>query len=248
MLPLAAVSTQASPKVSPNYNFMPTYQIIDALKDEGFYVSGHQSARSRLPGGLAYAKHLIRMRHQNDIATDITPEVIIINSHNRSAALQIKAGAFRFVCQNGLMIGTTTGETGKIYHNAKHTMDHIIGTAIHLASTSRDRLGIVDTMKSVVLSKDDRHEFAYAARDLLPNPHLVDNVDELTYINRYEDKEDTVWHVYNRIQENVMRGNYMIKSLYKGLPMVRKARPVQNIDRNVQLNEKLWDLAVEFTQ
>jgi len=67
---------------------------------------------------------------------------------------------------------------------------------------------------------------------------------QLTYIHRGEDNGSTVWNTFNVIQENAMKGDYQIN----GAKGTRKARPIIDITRQVDVNTRLWKLAEEFVQ
>ena len=59
---------------------------------------------------------------------------------------------------------------------------------------------------------------------------------------RAEDNCSDAWTVFNRVQENVLRGNVFVKSLTdKGL-RERKARPIASIQEHVRVNQQMFDL------
>jgi hypothetical protein len=50
--------------------------------------------------------------------------------------------------------------------------------------------------------------------------------------------------VLNRIQENVVRGNVMVRSITDRSQGERKARPIASIQEHVRVNQQLFDMVV----
>jgi hypothetical protein len=48
--------------------------------------------------------------------------------------------------------------------------------------------------------------------------------------------------VFNRVQENVLRGNVFVKSVVGDNVRERKARPLASISEHVRINQKMFDL------
>jgi hypothetical protein len=61
-------------------------------------------------------------------------------------------------------------------------------------------------------------------------------------VQRSEDNLSDAFTVWNRIQENVLRGNVMIKSITDNNVGMRKARPVTAVAEHVRINRELFDL------
>ena len=60
----------------------------------------------------------------------------------------------------------------------------------------------------------------------------------------YEDDAFDAWTVLNRIQENVVRGNVMVRSITDRSQGERKARPIASIQEHVRVNQQLFDMVV----
>lgn len=92
---------------SARYTYIPTIEVLRGLFREGFAVFSATQALSRIEGKTAYTKHMLRLRHAEQLArsgADVN-EVILINSHDGTSSYQMLAGCFRFVCSNGLVVG-----------------------------------------------------------------------------------------------------------------------------------------------
>jgi len=62
-------------------------------------------------------------------------------------------------------------------------------------------------------------------------------------VNRREDATNTVWDIFNRIQENIKKGNAMIQSVSG---KTRKMRGIKSLDTDVKYNQELWTLAEDY--
>ena len=76
-------------------------------------------------------------------------------------------------------------------------------------------------------------------------------VKAVTEIRRVEDASPSLWHVFNRIQENVIRGGYnvnMPRRTQAGMDIrPRRMRTITSIAQSIDINRKLWD-ATEAVQ
>ena len=92
---------------SGRYTHIPTIEVLNGLRREGFEPFMACQARVRDESRLGYAKHMLRLRHASRIESDEANEIVLINSHDGTSSYQMLAGVFRFVCQNGMVVGET---------------------------------------------------------------------------------------------------------------------------------------------
>jgi len=52
-----------------------------------------------------FTKHMLRLRHADQITGEEADEIVLLNSHDGTSSYQMLAGTFRFVCQNGMVAG-----------------------------------------------------------------------------------------------------------------------------------------------
>ena len=114
--------------VSSNYKFQSTDDLIELIESHGFMCdrNGIQRAGIRKEENRGFQRHLIPFdikledRFKNSWhLPDSKFRIIVINSHNGRGSLQIKLGVYRFVCQNGLMVGDTITDS-RIPHRGKN--------------------------------------------------------------------------------------------------------------------------------
>ena len=96
---------------SERYTYIPTIEVLRGLRKEGFEPFMVAQSKSRIEGKTDFTKHMIRMRHaaRVDMKGEAN-EIILINSHDGASSYQMLAGAFRFVCCNGLVVGTVSND------------------------------------------------------------------------------------------------------------------------------------------
>jgi hypothetical protein len=51
-------------RMSQRYRFVPTIQVLDRLRAEGFLPVRAMQGRTRVPGKGAFTRHMIRLRHR----------------------------------------------------------------------------------------------------------------------------------------------------------------------------------------
>ena len=93
----------------------------------------------------------------------------------------------------------------------------------------------------------DLHErLAFAGRALaLRFPELEQagmQPSQLLGCRRTEDAPDTLWSVFNRVQENLLGGGLVRRTPTGRLSRTRR---ITSIREDVRLNGRLWDLAEE---
>jgi len=229
---------------SDRYTYVPTSEIVEGLDKEGFqpFFACQARVRSENEDRADYAKHMIRFRHASTINSDVANEIILVNSHDGSTSYQMMAGAFRFVCQNGLICGDLV-EDIRVRHSG-----NIVDNVIEGAYSILDQFGNVESskegMKSLILKPEEKRIFANAALTLKYEGEAPIASDALLNAHRREDRDDrSLWGTFNTVQENLVRGGQLGRSANNRRT---RTRAVNGIGQNVQLNRALWTLAEEM--
>ena len=233
---------------SERYTYIPTIDVLRGLRKEGFEPFMVAQGQSRVEGKAEFTKHLIRMRHAGRVSTKPEAnEIILINSHDGASSYQMLAGVFRFVCCNGLVVGTVSNDI-RIPHKG-----NIQGEVIEGAFRVLEDFEAVDAstegMKALTLQPEEEHAFATAALALRfgertedqPPPPIT--AEQLIEARRPEDLGHSLWTTFQRVQENTLRGGQPGRSV-QGRRI--HTRAVGSIDRGVSLNRALWVLAEEM--
>lgn len=237
---------------SERYTYIPTIDVLRGLRKEGFEPFMVAQGSSRVEGKTEFTKHMIRMRHAGQVQTKPEAnEIILINSHDGASSYQMLAGMFRFVCCNGLVVGDVV-EDIRIPHRGDIKGDVIDG-AFRVLNEFEAVEAHADGMKALQLAPPEQTAFATAALALRFGEHVIEETgghraapitaQQLIQARRIEDRGDSLWTTFQRVQENVIVGGQPGRTA-QGRRM--HTRPVGSIDRGVSLNRALWMLAEEM--
>jgi hypothetical protein len=238
---------------SERYTYIPTIEVLRGLRKEGFEPFMVAQGASRIEGKAAYTKHMIRMRHAGQVQTrPEANEIILINSHDGASSYQMLAGAFRFVCQNGLVVGDVV-EDLRVPH--KGNIQHeVIEGAFRVLDEFETVNEHTEAMKALQLQPQEETAFATAALALRFGERALEDgghrpapvtAEQLNEARRIEDVGHDLWRTFQRVSENVLRGGQPGRSV-QGRRL--HTRAVGSIDRGVSLNRALWMLAEEMRQ
>ncbi len=228
---------------SERYTYVPTVEILRGLRNEGFTPFMVCQSKVRDDGKREHAKHMIRLRHADRIEAAEANEIILLNSHDGSSSYLLYAGCFRFVCQNGLVCGTTTN-TIRIPHKGDIINDVIEGAFRVVDDFERadeEREG----MKALTLNNGEQQAFARAALMLKYDQDTPAPITETQILRpqRREDMKSDMWTTFNAVQENLVKGGLRGRNTNGN---TIRTREVKGIDQNIRLNSALWTLAEEM--
>jgi hypothetical protein len=233
---------------SERYTYIPTIEVLRGLRREGFEPFMVAQSKSRIEGKTEFTKHMIRMRHVAQVnARPEANEIILINSHDGASSYQMLAGVFRFVCCNGLVVGTVANDI-RIPHKGR-IQDKVIEGAFRVLEDFEAVDASTDAMKTLTLQPQEERAFATAALALRygerteGQPPAPVSAEQLIEARRPEDLDHSLWTTFQRVQENALRGGQAGRS---ALGRRLHTRPVASIDRSVSLNRALWVLAEEM--
>lgn len=236
---------------SERYAAIPTIDVIESLRKEGFLPYMVSQSRTRDDDKRGHAKHMIRMRHAshmngNLILNQEMNEIILINSHDGSSSYQMMPGVFRLVCLNGLVSGQTHDDI-RVRHSG-NVVDNVIEGAFRVLKDFELIGQQKEAMKSLSLNDGEKTAFARAALQL-----KYDDIEEgqaapiterqILSVRRTEDRKPDMWTTFNIVQENIIKGGIRARSASGSLT---RTREVKGIDQNVKLNRALWTLAEEM--
>jgi hypothetical protein len=230
---------------SSRYTYIPTIDVLTGLKKEGFMPFMACQTRVRADGKRDHTKHMIRLRHADQIAGAEANEIVLLNSHDGSSSYQMLAGMFRFVCQNGMVCGETTNDI-RIRHNG-NVIDQVIEGAYTVLDDFEQIGQQRDTMKALSLNRAEQDIFARGALALKYGDEEAAPITESGILGarRIEDRSDDLWTVFNRVQENMIKGGVSGRTAQGRRA---RTRAVTGIDQNVKLNRALWLLGNEMAK
>lgn len=248
----SAFAAEAHASRSARYTYIPTSAAIDGLRRNGFFPVAAKQSRTRDMSRREFTKHMVRFRHQGQVQRvktvgDTFPEIVLVNSHDGSSSYEIMAGLFRLVCLNGMVVSDKTFDAVKVPHKGD-IVDQVIEGSYTVLERSQQALEGASAWVEVVLSRNEQYAMAEAARvlrfgDAEGNTDTPVSPDHLLAARRAQDAGSDLWRVFNRLQENAIRGG--LTALGRDAAGRRKrvtTRPVTGIDQDVKLNRALWVL------
>lgn len=234
---------------SGRYAYIPTIEVLQGLRAEGFEVFSARQARTRLEDRTEHTKHLLRLRHASHIARaavvgDSVPEILLLNSHDGTSSYQMMGGSFRFICANGMVVPDGICQTVKVQHTGK-VRDKVVDGAFEVLDGLTRVIESRDAMQALTLADDEARAFAGAALQLRFDAEKAPpvTVDQVLRPRRLDDRAPDLWTTFNRVQENVIRGGLRSRSASGAR---QSTRAVTGIDQDVKLNRALWTLAEEM--
>jgi hypothetical protein len=236
--------------VSERYRFIPTFDVVKRLQTEGWFPTKAQECRVTNAKNQGYQKHMIRFQRQDLILNGEAIEVVLINSHNRSAAYQLMAGVFRFICSNGMIVGDTF-ERISVKH-IDFNPDEIVEVSYEIIANAPKIAGNMQQMKAIELSQSEREIFAESAALALygEKEAIPFRTERLLTPRRYDDRnKNDLWNTFNIVQENIMKGGIRgLKGDNSGNLRTVTTRKIKSIDRDVKLNKALWNLTEKMKE
>lgn len=227
---------------SQRYAYIPTATVLTELRKEGFQPFMVTQTRTRHEDRRDYTKHMIRLRHASQInARGEANEIILLNSHDGTSSYQMLAGMFRFVCSNGLVCGDTVADV-RVPHKGDVAGQVIEGAYQVLHGFDR-ALESRESMQAITLDEGEAEVFARAALSLKyddPDKPAPITESQILMPRRFDDRRPDLWSVFNRTQENLIKGGLHGRSANGRR---QQTRPVQGIDSDIRLNRALWLLA-----
>jgi len=241
-------TAKGAPGTSEKYAHISTFQIIQDMEKLGWGVVDAKEVRARKGDG--YQKHLVVFRN-NDIVINgedgdhAYPQILLTNSHDGKNAFTFTAGLFRMVCENGLVICSKEFENLKIRHYGYdfEELKNVIGTMVEKLPLTVESM---NQFKKKKLRKEQIEEFAKKAAAIRFGVEQLENItidfNDLVTPTRPEDNGNDLWSVFNVVQEKLVHGMFEYTSGTK----LRKARKIKNFRQDLDLNAKLYELAVEY--
>ena len=244
MLEEILYQTSPAQTVSEKYEVIPTIEVIQEFEKFGFQIDAIESAGTRSMERALKQKHMVRMSAEEKMfGGEVVPQVIIHNSYDGSASLNIHVGIFRFVCSNGMVAGKNLIPPLRIVHKREAWRD-IVGEFV---DTYEERYAVqkefILELKERPMSLDEAYHLAEMSLGFRhADPRLSnDAVDplELLIAKRREDRGDRAWHRFNILEESLVNGYYR---KYMPSGSIVKAKKLTDIDEIIRVNADLWDL------
>ncbi len=240
--------------VSECYRFLPTVHVLDILRDRGYFPVKAMQSTARLPDKSDFTRHMVRLRHADRLAPQAVgtelPELVLSNSHDRSAAYRLASGIFRLVCSNGLVVASADFGGISVKHSGGAELEERILDATYQIIEETPRvMQQIGTWKAIPLDPARQLAFATAALEIRDGTAEIEP-RALLAPRRGEDRPATdgsrsLWTTMNVAQEHLTRGGVRGRSTSGRL---MTTRPIKAVDADIRTNPALWRLAEEMAK
>lgn len=242
---------------SEKYTYIPTIDILNGLRKNGFEVFEAKQSRVKDQSKRDFTTHVLKLRHADSVISlnqygqpGERVEIILRNSHDGASSFEVSQGVYRLVCSNG-MVSSRTNATIRIPHRGD-IIGNVIEGAYEIVEDSKALAGVVQDWKAIQLAPGEQLALASAAMQLRFDEEAIAEgreqwvVSQLNKVRRWEDKGNDLWNTFNRVQENVIKGGIALGRNENGRR--RTSRAVTGVDQDLKLNKALWTLADQMAR
>lgn len=250
-----AFSDSPSMEVSSKYIFMSTETIIEDMESLGWYVV---SARQRKPQRGKYTKfspHMIIFQNPDvQIKSEdekLAVSAILLNSHDGTHPVVFRMGIFRAACSNGLVVVENEMNSFKIRHRG-YSFEELQKNMRVFLENIPNQVDVLNKMSDRILTEEEQMDIALKALlirtgvsgEAVETPiYSQETLKEVLKPRRVLDAGDSLWLTLNRVQESVTHGGFKVET---ESGKMRKLAPVKSFEKDFDLNDKLFSVAMEF--
>ena len=252
--PLAFAEAPTNPDVSGKYLFVNTETIIDDLDKLGWKpVTAAQ--RKQRGDSTIFSKHMVSFQNPDIQITSTDgdnafPRIIMTNSHDGLQSFQFSVGIFRLVCSNGLVVADEKFSDFKIKHKG-YTFNELRDVVSLAVKDLPNKVEVLNSMRNRILTEEEKNKLAVDAMLVRAGIKIgSDKAKEFEYDEetitdildpkRKEDVGDSLWKVFNVVQEKITQGEF--HAALKGAK-VRKVRKIKSFEKDLSVNKELFKLA-----
>lgn len=253
--PFAFMTNPTNPDVSDKYVQATTIDVVHDMAKLGWYPVVAKQCRGKKGSKGIRSFHIISFQNP-DVKVldekgnvDAYPRIILTNSHDGFSSFKFMCGLFRIVCSNGLVIADEEFANMSIRH-INYTFEELRKMVAFTVKSLPDKINVLNGMRKTNLTENEKTEFAVNAIKLRKGYNEDDKVeisqetiDEVLTPVRDEDKGDSLWNVFNVIQEKIIKGNFKYSERKK---KARKVRAITSIVKDIKINQDLFNLANSY--
>jgi hypothetical protein len=246
-------ATHAAPQMSSKYSFIPTTAALAVLADHGWFPTSASETRARASHKAGFQTHALRLQNESFVTEfkvgSTIPQLALRNSHAGSSAFVLDLALLELRCTNGLMASIGGKEQIRVLHR-NFDAAGFEAALRELCANFAQVMECVERWRLLHISEAQAREFAREAILLRWDGEQY-AIDAKTMLQpqRYEERELTLWNVYNVLQEKLLKGGVdIVHRNREGLLKLRAARPINNIRKDVRFNKTLWQLAARVEE
>jgi hypothetical protein len=240
--------TKQKANLSEHYVHIPTDKVITDMIQLGWKPCQAVEIKARKKSTKGYQRHMIKFFNPDIViegsnGDNVFPQILLTNSHDGLSSFKFQIGLFRLVCSNGLVVMDTSYGDFKLRHMG-YTFEELQQKVSEAVESFPGLVQKINEFQNIELSDWQVSEFAGKAALIRFGENVKVDIDELLTVDRIEDSGNSLWEVFNRVQEKLIGGNCS----YTMGAKVRKARAIKNFTMDLKINEALWELAEEYVK
>lgn len=254
LAPVVFATEPTNKNVSDKYLHVNTETVIDDLAKLGWLpvTAAQRRTKARRDGSPTIrSKHMVSFQNPNLIikgkdGDDAFPRIILTNSHDGLSSFQFRVGIYRLVCSNGLVVCDEEFSAFSIKHKG-YTFQELQAVVEGAVTDLPNKIQVLNKMQDRMLTPAEQRQLAVdamALRATNPDAKYTDlSIEEVLTATRKEDEGDSLWLVFNRIQESIINGGY--SAALRGAK-VRKVKKIKSFEKDLKVNQDLFKLATAF--
>jgi hypothetical protein len=251
MAPVVFATEPTNKAVSEKYLHVNTETVMDDLAKLGWLpvTASQRRTKPRRDGSPTIrSKHMVSFQNPDLMikgknGDDAFPRIIVTNSHDGLCSFQFRIGIYRLVCSNGLVVADEEFSAFSIKHKG-YTFEELKAVVAQAVADLPNKVEVLNKMQVRMLTADEQRQLAIDAMALrATNPdaeYTEASIEDVLAATRKEDEGDSLWLVFNRIQESIINGGY--SAALRG-SKVRKVKKIKSFERDLEVNQKLFKLA-----
>ena len=235
--------------VSEKYSHISTDKVISDMETLGWGVVDAKEVKARK--NIGFQKHLVVFRNPDVVINgadgdQVFPQILLTNSHDGKNSFTFTPGLFRMICENGLVVATEQFADFKVRHMG-YDFEALQNTIRSIVESLPLTVESMNKMKEIQLGEEQILDLAKSLLEL--RVEGTDNtfgevaIEQVLQPQRNQDYGNGLWEVFNRVQENIMEGNFSYLTI-RG--RVRQARKIKNFKQDLDLNKAMFNKALEL--
>ena len=253
--PYAFAEAPTNPSVSGKYIYANTETVMDDMAKMGWYPVEAKQCRQKKGSKGIRSFHIIAFQNDNvkvlnpNGGTEAYVRIILQNSHDGYNSFKFMMGLYRCVCSNGLVVCDAEFASFSIRH-INYSFEELRDVVANVIDTVPSVIDKMNIMNKTTLTDEQKNEMAVETYKIRKGLTEEDNVqiDETTVTElltpvRSEDEGNTLWNVFNTLQEKMIKGGF---SATGKNGKTRKQRPIKSIKKDAEYNQRLWAFAERY--
>jgi hypothetical protein len=146
--------------VSDRYGFVPTIDVVNALRTAGWWPVHAAQTEVRKPENRNVTRHVVRFWRQEQPLQvgDTLAQLVLTNSHDRTVTYGLDVGLYRLACLNGLVVDCRELDSLRIRHGSR-IVDEVIDASQEVIKRVPAVLEAVNRFQQIRLARHERERY-----------------------------------------------------------------------------------------